>query len=430
MSNLNASLKDPTLVPTQLPPTRAIMDGEDDCVTPSSKVCLTRPSSQASAWSRTRSTSKGLDGVHDVWPPGAFDDDEDLSTLQAAQTAKKTKPSTAVRAHPLHPTESQPTASYTSNRTTNMVGPAVKKKDIHSAAYLKQHAIVKSEGHEYSKRYQQLKVADIPITEDCELVQWDLIVCGVLDWAGTLPDTFGTNEHLDLLDTIQDLWDKCLPERAEDVHDNPAVKKVIIDRLNEWRSAIGKKAITIISDYIKNNNVLRRDQSQVAKLVKTMLPFLTERPVSFPLIYSDPKALKGSWLVLLLLQVFAVHLRRVTKAPSTFGYPTGALALSTAALERALMLFQTGVNIRDEKPTNPGTRGFDNSPWGGIACQYAQSTCELPKCKWEQIMCAASTYITERAIHVETRASAVVTDGRSRIVVSDDDDTDILGVEN
>jgi hypothetical protein len=34
----------------------------------------------------------------------------------------------------------------------------------------------------------------------------------------------------------------------------------------------------------------------------------------------------------LLLQVLAVHLRRVVKAPTTFGLPVGALALSTAAV--------------------------------------------------------------------------------------------------
>lgn len=111
--------------------------------------------------------------------------------------------------------------------TCLQVGPVVKKKDINNAAYLKQHPIVKSENHEPSKLYQQLKVTNIPITDDHELMQWDLIVQGMLDWAGTLLDPFGTNEHPDLLDTVQDLWDNCLPERVEDVHDNPTVKKVV-----------------------------------------------------------------------------------------------------------------------------------------------------------------------------------------------------------
>jgi hypothetical protein len=103
----------------------------------------------------------------------------------------------------------------------------VKKKDVNTAAGLTQGPTVKSEGNELSKPYRYLKVSDIPITGDYELAQWDLVVRGVLDWAGTLPDTFGTNEHPELLDTVQALWDKCLPERIEDVQNNPAVKKVV-----------------------------------------------------------------------------------------------------------------------------------------------------------------------------------------------------------
>jgi hypothetical protein len=104
------------------------------------------------------------------------------------------------------------------------VGPVVKKKDVNTATGLKRSP---SEVIETSKRYRNLKVADIPITGEYELGQWDLIVFGVLDWAGTLPDTFGTNEHPDLLVTVQGLWDKCLPEREENVCKNPAVKKVV-----------------------------------------------------------------------------------------------------------------------------------------------------------------------------------------------------------
>ena len=165
----------------------------------------------------------------------------------------------------------------------------VKKKDANTTKGLRRSPAVKAEGNELSKRYRQLKVSDIPITGDYELTQWDLVVRGVLDWAGTLPDTFGTNEHPDLLDTVQGLWDECLPEREEDLHNNPAVKKVIIDRLNDWRSALGKKAITIVSDYIKNDAVLRSNSSQVARFVGKLLPFPAGQPVSFPLIYSDPE---------------------------------------------------------------------------------------------------------------------------------------------
>ncbi|KAH9015391.1 hypothetical protein EDB84DRAFT_1443485 [Lactarius hengduanensis] len=140
----------------------------------------------------------------------------------------------------------------------------------------------------------------------------------------------------------------------------------------------------------------------------------------------SPSASKGSWLAPLLLQVFAVHLRRVTKAPTNFGFPAGALALSTAALERGLTLFKTGVNIRDEKDANNAGRTFDNNPWGTIACQYAQSTCDLSERKWGQVIGAASIYLADRvgAPNVEAQRIPVIPDGRSRIAVSDDEADD------
>ena len=62
----------------------------------------------------------------------------------------------------------------------------------------------------------------------------------------------------------------------------------IIDRLNDWRSALGKKAVTVIGDYIKNDAVLKRNPGQVAAFVSTLQPFPTAQPTCFPLIYSDP----------------------------------------------------------------------------------------------------------------------------------------------
>ncbi|KAI9428948.1 hypothetical protein H4582DRAFT_2090488 [Lactarius indigo] len=423
----NPSLKDPTLIPTQPRRAPTIVDADDDCVTVASELSQSRPSSRTSAWSRTRSTSEGLDSARDLWPSGIFDDDEIPSSLQAARTAKKAKHT------PLHPTGSRPSANYNSNRTTSAVGLVVKKKDVNTSAGPMRGPIIKSEGNELSKPYRNLKVLDIPIAGEHELAQWDLIVCGVLDWAGTLSDTFGTNEHPDLLVTIQGLWDKCLPERTEDVRTNPAIKKVVIDHLNEWRSTIGKKAVTILSDFIKHDATLRRDSGEVATFVRGLLPRPHEQPVIFPLIYADPEASKGSWLAPMLLQVFAVHLQRVAKAPTNFGYPTGALALSTAALERGLTLFKTGVNIRDEKATNNTSRAFDNNPWGGVACQYSQSTSDLRERKWVQIMRAASVYLADCVgnSNMETQRSSVIPDGRSKIVVSDDgtdEEADIQGV--
>ena len=96
MADINASLIDPTLTPTQPHRRPVALDAsDDDLITPASEVSHSRPSSRASAWSRARSTSEGTDSVLNPWTPGAFDDDEVPSSLHAARTAKKTQSSHA-----------------------------------------------------------------------------------------------------------------------------------------------------------------------------------------------------------------------------------------------------------------------------------------------------------------------------------------------
>lgn len=119
--------------------------------------------------------------------------------------------------------------SLTSNdplKSCSQMGLTIKKVDVNIAAGLLRDPTVKSD-NKVSKPYRTLKVSDIPIIGESELTKWDLLVRGVLDWAGTLPDPFGTNEHPDLLCTAQALWDMCLPERKEDVSSNVAIKKVV-----------------------------------------------------------------------------------------------------------------------------------------------------------------------------------------------------------
>ncbi|KAH9036094.1 hypothetical protein EDB84DRAFT_1198809 [Lactarius hengduanensis] len=130
--------------------------------------------------------------------------------------------------------------------------------------------------------------------------------------------------------------------------------------------------------------------------------------------------LKGSWQAPLLLQVFATHLRRVVKSPGNFGYPAGALALSTAALERALTQLESNTN------GNMKTTGFDNNPWGGITSQYAESTHKLPDRKWAQILEAVSVYLVDRS-GGKLAVLDTISSGRTNIVVSDEEeDLDML----
>ncbi|KAH9021935.1 hypothetical protein EDB84DRAFT_1565151 [Lactarius hengduanensis] len=213
--------------------------------------------------------------------------------------------------------------------------------------------------------------------------------------------------------TVQALWDKCLPERTEDVRINPAIKHVVIGCLNEWRSTIGKKAVTILGDFIKHDVTLS-NSSEVATFVRALLPHPREHPIAFPFIYADSEASKGSWLAPLLLQVFAVHLRRVVKAPTNFGYPAGALAPALLRWNAASVSSKLGTTFKTKPPMTLAMHlisipGADRMP-------ISQSICDLRERKWVQILHAASVYLGPSDTEI-----SVIPDGRSRIVVSDDE---------
>ncbi|KAH9038080.1 hypothetical protein EDB85DRAFT_1888138 [Lactarius pseudohatsudake] len=267
---------------------------------------LNGPSPQASLWSNApnASASQGTDDVRAHWQPsipGAFDDEEGSTSLKVALAAKRITTTTTTPTSHVMPYWA--TTSNPNQQITPSMGLAIKKVDVNVTAGRIRDPTIKNDGNNASKPYRYLKASDILVTGKFELAKWDLLVRGVLDW---------TVNPLALTSTKPPRY-----EREEDVTGNIAVKKVINDRLNEWRSAFGKKAIQVLSDHVKADVTLRNGP--------------TDTPLEFPLIYSNPMKLKGSWQAPLLLQVFATHLRRVVKSPGNFGFPAGAPGLSTAA---------------------------------------------------------------------------------------------------
>ena len=73
---------------------------------------------------------------------------------------------------------------------------------------------------------KDLKTAHLPLQDETEQLQFDLLIRSILDWAGTLQDPFGTNEHPDLLSVIQQLWIKIFPNKLKDVLKmDPSIKQ-------------------------------------------------------------------------------------------------------------------------------------------------------------------------------------------------------------
>ena len=183
-----------------------------------------RSSSRASAHSSDVLSNMSTDGTNDV--PGVFDDDEGLDSIHVARDAKR-RGQSQFRA-PAGLGAARTTSSvafiyifYLHNlmTSTRQMGLSVSSKDV------KAYDITGPPGDVKTLRLKDLKTAHLPLNES-EREQFDLLVRSILDWAGTLHDPFGTNEHPELLSLIQQLWIEIFPDKPKDApQKDPSIKK-------------------------------------------------------------------------------------------------------------------------------------------------------------------------------------------------------------
>ncbi|KIJ10856.1 hypothetical protein PAXINDRAFT_16190 [Paxillus involutus ATCC 200175] len=105
-------------------------------------------------------------------------------------------------------------------RTTKLMGVVAESKDVDMA-------VEKTRSVGKARAQKHLKATDLPIGDtNHDHNQWEQLVRSMIDWAGTLNDPFGTNEHPELFSTIQELWDMLFEHKPLNVQDHPAIKKL------------------------------------------------------------------------------------------------------------------------------------------------------------------------------------------------------------
>ena len=78
------------------------------------------------------------------------------------------------------------------------------------------------------KPLREVKVTDLPMGDNAYgKSQWEYLIRLLIDWAGTTDDPFETNEHPDLMPTLQELWKVLFEEYPLDVTEHPAIKKLV-----------------------------------------------------------------------------------------------------------------------------------------------------------------------------------------------------------
>ncbi|KAG6806179.1 hypothetical protein H0H92_012406, partial [Tricholoma furcatifolium] len=194
----------------------------------------------------------------------------------------------------------------------------------------------------------------------------------------------------------------------------PAVVEQVGKVVTEWRSSIGKEAIQILADIFKMNEMTKDD-------IVAWVADQRGAAGGFRWLYSNPDGppgSKGAFQSDLVLEIFSYHVKLVAGAARDYGLPVGGLALCTAAMERALVLWAGGEDPRDSKRKDVARLDNDatkqNKKFGGdtwIACTagYASLATGLSDEKWDEILEAAKAQHPSCAVNAvpedELRAS-------------------------
>ncbi|KIJ58131.1 hypothetical protein HYDPIDRAFT_171392 [Hydnomerulius pinastri MD-312] len=289
--------------------TRDLPDDDEPVVLPPLPSAKSRSSSRSS-FSQITGTSS------EQQIEGEFDEDEPPERTAAARRVKTQAPSV----------RSKRTIGGLGNveagRTTKTMGLKLEVKEADEA--VREVKLAKP------KPLKSLKATDLPIWDDKELAAWEGLIRALIDWAGSLKDSFGTSEHPDLMSTIQALWDLYLKDSPVKVSEYPAIRKLATDRLNNWCSEMGKRGLKYLERTFKDTKY-RNDVDARAEFVNARLPCVVNGQPHYPLIYGDLERSKGSWESPLVLAILSYHIQHTGNAFQMHGPPCGALAVATAS---------------------------------------------------------------------------------------------------
>ncbi|KAJ7648792.1 hypothetical protein DFH06DRAFT_1476250 [Mycena polygramma] len=329
--------------------------------------------------------------------PGEFDQEETEDVLQAARAAK-----------------GQGTRGTAATAT---MGITLTKKIL----TLNVDGRVK---HETKRKYTN---ADLPFP--AADFQKDLkhykatVIPDLIEWAGTLPDPFAATSYPEFLPTLIYIWTSYFG--GEHYKPTDAVQFMAGATIGNWRSAIGKRAIAVVLAYLNTLETAQERRKWVAEQLHD-LAFL----------YRDPVNKTGSYRSSLFLSTFGgAHLRITFKTDNSYGHPTGAAAVTAAALERALTLCKDGSLSTQGLPRKgkKSIHSFGAVPWAQRAASYLPRLLELSTKKWAEIFSLAHEFTQSSGSGVDDlldqstdgeASDPGYVDPRSQIVISDDEPED------
>ncbi|KAF9487605.1 hypothetical protein BDN71DRAFT_1513803 [Pleurotus eryngii] len=229
--------------------------------------------------------------------------------------------------------------------------------------------------------------------------KWRNYQASLINWSGTLHDMFSATAHPKFTTTVKTLWIEIFPELAEHV-DNRAIIPLAGATLGNHRSAMGKAAVALTA------NLVPTSSSPAA-----VLKIFSGSRYSVPgFVYRDPDAMsgdRGSYLSELLMETFTVHMGVILQAEQSFGRPYGALALTCAALERAIHSWKDAVNeiegSKKDKKLNK-QNSFKGERWGPVALHWLKGIKRnMLDRRWSVLICRVCMFIPDKGSAFEER---------------------------
>ncbi|KAE9383248.1 hypothetical protein BT96DRAFT_1038275 [Gymnopus androsaceus JB14] len=99
----------------------------------------------------------------------------------------------------------------------------------------------------------------------------------------------------------------------------------------------------------------------------------------------------GRFRGLLVVKNFTFHLTWALSSSNDSGHPRGALALSTAAVERALTMWKAG-DTPNHKSVRNGEASFSEE-WAPNVAKFFGLAGDLKLLKWDEVFSAAETHL-------------------------------------
>ncbi|KDQ05942.1 hypothetical protein BOTBODRAFT_182064 [Botryobasidium botryosum FD-172 SS1] len=234
----------------------------------------------------------------------------------------------------------------------------------------------------------------------------------------TLFDYLGSTENpfiippATLAKKQQDTWALTYPPASHvTIRPKSPLFNIIKQKTHDWKSAIGKTTMTLLHEFwMVDGNIkagIFKEEFRTPLDRATHVQWALGDEQCVPFGWRDPETLEGPFCSEIVLKTLAHHLEATTASATDHGVPRGALALSTAAVQRALTAWKTGVWAQ---PTH-----FSKAYWGELTGEYAEDVAELDDGQWADIIKGARVFCKAKG-GVSGQAEAGKKKRRARIV--------------